>query len=300
MPKIKSENVPFLKNRKKLPFPDKGILQSIVSIPQLYDTTQMQIIRSGNDNLNEKLKELPLDSMRVDIFPDDDISFNYNYNEIIKFLEYLRLQSKQWWINKSIDPTIGYLRNVFPSNKFGEQIGDMLLHTKGRTPFGIEKAITNKIWHKAIKTWELGVDIQFEQTLALDAYYYLAINDLRRFILDAATACEVIKNKTLERLWKKTDFSKSQYDDKINNGNNLFKHLDGSLVYMGYKSLKKERPETWKWIKNLWLCRGNVAHGKSLFYYDEFSKKNKDLNEEDAKKMIDAVWKTIDWLRDLE
>ena len=293
MPAIDSSNVPFLKRRKKLPFPVSGKLESLIAYPQPSDSTKLGLPLL-NEDLEARMHDIPMDSLRIDVFPSENDNID---EEIISFIEYLRFHSGQWWINRSIEPIYGYLRNVFLADRYGAAIEKPITTVGARTTYGFEKAINDKIWRKSIEDWKLDREILLEDVLLLDAYYFLAVKDYRRFVLDTAMTCEINKNKTLKRLWKKSSFSETFYNEKINNGTNLPKHLDESLKILNYKSLKDENIETWKWIKKLWVCRGNVAHGNTPFFHEEGIEYY--IDEASAKSMIKAARETIYWLKSL-
>jgi len=142
MPPIRAENALFLAGRKKAPFPAKGELIVLAAIPQANDPTKMTLTHELGTDFKTKPSEFPMDSLRIDSFPGTQININ---QQVVNFLDRLRLSSRPWWINRSIDPIVGLQRNAFASDKFGQPLEMPYGGCGARTPNGIEKAVTNNI-----------------------------------------------------------------------------------------------------------------------------------------------------------
>jgi len=114
----------------------------LAAIPQANDPTKMTLTHELGTDFKTKPSEFPMDSLRIDSFPGTQININ---QQVVNFLDRLRLSSRPWWINRSIDPIVGLQRNAFASDKFGQPLEMPYGGCGARTPNGIEKAVTNNI-----------------------------------------------------------------------------------------------------------------------------------------------------------
>jgi hypothetical protein len=129
----------------------------------------------------------------------------------------------------------------------------------------MELPLTHDLWARALALTESATDPPLPKQLLLDARYFVACSDRRRFVLDAAAACEVAKEMAVERVWQTKN--KGPYRrSKVLSRYDLPKHVDESLRVICGRSLLDEQPNVFADIERLWDARGNVAHGEGAYY----------------------------------
>ena len=278
MPVIDPNKIPFLKNMRPKAFPanDHIISMSAAVIPVLkVDWTEGQgaSLRpcfGKGDELNPSGIGFPMDSLRIDV-----IANNHNNLSSINEMQFttllmrnLRVQTGQWWITRSSDSIQGWASHTIPINSDGSPIALSEPRMSGRTVAGFEVPITNAIWKSSIHNASSGIEPTLYSELYLDAYYFHATTDFRRMTLDAANACEFLKESVIEKLWSNENNGKYRRG-KILQGYDMPSHLDVAMKVLCGRSLKDEDETCYKRIKNLWDARGNVAHAKDAYYRNE-------------------------------
>jgi hypothetical protein len=210
-----------------------------------------------------------------------------------RLISNLRSVSRQWWLSASIDRLLGWVRNEYPIDRYGKPKGELVAGGKSRVPRGTERAINASMWEKALRITEKGGDPPVTDELLLDAEYFASCGDFRRFVLDAAAACEIAKDTAVQRVWfhhKTERFRRG----KALSGYDLCKHLDIQLRDICGRSFLDEHPDLFRQIGFLWDARGNVAHGESAFYRDGGA--IIDVNNEKAVELLVAAERCVQWL----
>lgn len=247
---------------------------------------------------HEKFSDIfPMDSIRVDMIPRGKAVNAYLIEEFIsRLVENVRCVTKQWWIGRSSDTFTGWKKASFEIDKYGKMLGQVGAYGSGSSVSGIEKPLDKSKWNEVLSRCENGIDPDISDYLLLDASYFFAKNDMRRFVMDAATTCEIEKDNAFERLWKRyknTNFRKG----KAMSGWDLGRHLDSDLENLCGRSLKKECPEIFMLIENLWDARGNVAHGEGAKFKRDGSAV--EISNKNGKVIMSAARECVEWLRNL-
>lgn len=288
LPMVKMEAVPFLGNRK---FKNKF---DILPIPVTFFNLGSDgpgVVANIGEVIPSGVRHIPMDSIRVDIL-DDAGDMNIE-GELYYFLCHVRSITKQWWINQATAPMFGWTRCTFGSDFYGDQLDDIFLVSKFRTPVGMEIAVTEGIWGESATLFEKGGAINAAEQLILDAYYHLSCGDIRKMVIDAASACEMSKDINLERLWMLSNENKKYSRGKVLKGYDICDHADIDARRIFGKSFKDEFPEDFLNIGFLWDARGNVSHGKPPFY--SVDNKRVMLSSERAGDLMASAVRYVDW-----
>jgi hypothetical protein len=80
-------------------------------------------------------------------------------------------------------------------------------------------------------------------------------------------------------------------------GDDLRKHLSTGLDSFVSRSYQRENPSQFETIDDLWLARGNIAHGKRSEYYRNGQRIRVELDK--ARDFITAAEHCIRWLEDI-
>ena len=129
-----------------------------------------------------------------------------------------------------------------------------------------------------------------------EAYFHGATSEYRQLVLDAATACESLKERVIEKLWSESHNSTYRRGNVLK-GSDLPRHLDRDLHRICGRSFRVEQPKEFRGIKWLWDARGNVAHGEGAFYREQGVRVN--VADDNAKQLLNAARTCIHWLRQL-
>lgn len=297
MPFINIDKIPIKKGSTK-PKTDPSMVDKISAIPVLNfqnRTSTINLIRS-NEFTDYPKNQFPMDSIRIDFSNDITGGGTQNHNIIYKFLEHLRVESNQWWITRSSDGLLGYTRNCFPINKKGGPTHYIQGTVSMIAAYGEERPIDSQIWDKSLTNFQNGNNANISQIRILDFLYYLSINDFRNSILNATMALEIEAELTFERLWYKNNSIKFKRG-RVMKGDNLPNHISNDIDILIKKSYQKEYPVNFSKINNLWLARGNVAHGGNPEYINNG---NKIIF--DSKSLLDlkeSLLHCLNWLRNI-
>ncbi len=279
MPFINLQNVPAVSKAEIQFDPNIKDLAAIPLLAQADGDTPL-LITALTEWVDPPIK-FPMDSLRVDIIGDRE-----DMAEVIsaELMQQLRWKSCQWWIGRASDVSSGHIRNEFKVSREGKQLGVLEPIARGRTVTKDEVAIDVPIWQSAIANIRDGVEVPLYDLLLLDARYFSAANDIRRSVLDSATACELAKNMTFERL------------NLTKNGTDLLKHLGDVLDGHINRSYERESAANYATIKDLWIARGNIAHGKIEYRYSGITVR---IDTNRASEFVQAAEDCVRWLNKL-
>lgn len=208
------------------------------------------------------MREFPMDSLRVDIVgsngSDENVADKAARKASDELMRLLRWRSRQWWIGRSVDALVGYLRIRFSALADGtptENIKDAFKYGSVRTTRGDEVAVTAALWDTAVRDLRDHTSIPPHVLLLLDAMYFEAISDFIRSVLDCAAACELVK----DAVYSRKGWPKSGYDLPKHIGENLERLFSG-------RSYETDHPQHFAVIDHLWDARGNITHAGRAEY----------------------------------
>ena len=242
-----------------------------------------------------QLNEFPKDSLRLDMEGSHDLP-DLAQDLVLRLLQLLRVRTGQWWITRSTDALLGYIRNSFPVTESGAPLEPPLGYASARTVSGFEKPIDDAIWKAAITDLANLVDIDESRLMLLDVYYHAAARDFRLALLDAATAAEQAAEVTFERLWCAKTTSKFKRG-RVMPGDGLPDYISADMKRFIGRSYSNEHPGNFARIEDLWLARGSVAHG-GLAAWTRNGQRNV-VNNEVAANFAVTVRHCIEWLESL-
>lgn len=295
IPTIKMENIPFANwvNPDGTPHTDKIVVGiPIMELDPETGNKQGIIIDKPDHYCLPSIK--PMDSIRFDIYGNVPSGVEAQINN--KLIEIIRFRSKQWWIGQSLRGIIGFNSGIgFHIDINGNPISCPINRIDVSGEFiGDELPIDSNIWNTITDDLMNGSQPPISEILMLDAKHHFASRDFRRFVLDAATACEYVKDETFKRLWgtkSSTEFNR----DVVLGSWDMSKHLDVKLKNHFGISYKEEHPSHWKEIQNLWDARGNVSHGSLCAY----GKPQIIIDRDKAKDILHSALHCISWLKSL-
>ncbi|CAN7523555.1 hypothetical protein [Rhizobium sp. LjRoot254] len=236
--------------------------------------------------------DMPMDSMRIDDYGDLD------FEEFLSgFFNHLRAASKQWWIGRSVAPLYGFYRNDFRVDTRGRNLEAPLTRGQGTTSGLRERSIGTAMWREAIDRALSREPVPYFELQLLDARYGLTAGDAAFFVLNAAGACDGVKDIVVEELWAKANPG-SQFDKwQVARGFNLIEHIEGGLKKISGRSFKQEHSAQFRELAELWSLRNDVAHGKPVSFaaIEHINKEQKKR----SKGLMDAAETFVEWCQAL-
>jgi hypothetical protein len=200
---------------------------------------------------------------------------------------------------RSVQPLLGYVRNDFPVDEQGIPSPLNFIpspHTKGHPGYGFERPITHDMWQTVLELWRAGSTPPETALILLDAYYYAATGEIRRSVIDAATACEQAKDDLFERKWRERKSARFKRG-RVLTGYDLPHHVSKDIQKMTGRSYAIDHPQQFAAIESLWDASGNIAHGGALTYRS--GETSVEVTREEATRFGDAARHCVAWLEAL-
>jgi hypothetical protein len=287
MPPIAADKVPVPPNTMRN-LPRQGVLQSLSAHPVLATgNSPTAMMLNWSDCQDGDLKDLPMDSLRIDSYCDRDIE-----EFTTDLMAQVRNMSNQWWINRSVAPLYGFCRNEFRIGPNGEGLERPLGKVRGTTAGRSELRIHSQIWREAIEATLVRKPTPYFRSQLLDAKYMLATGEAAMWAINAAGACDGVKDIVVEQLWKNANPTGTFVKWEVTPRFNLIDHIDGGVKNLTGKAYKQEFPEQYADLKALWALRNDVAHGKPLSFGGGSSRVDKVA----ASKMTAAAEHFMEWI----
>lgn len=298
MPPIDPHKLPFLDGRAPNIDPKFKFINLSV-VPGLKNEEQDANLKlMWGEEWDETPDVMPMDSLRIDVLNNGNEKKNeIAVNFVSHLINHLRVDSSQWWIGRSVESMLGIHRAAFAIDKFGTPLETPYGLSQGRSPFGFEKPITKELWSDSILKAQQSKIVPEELVLISDAYFFAATGELRRAIIDAAIAAELVKDNAFEIIWRRENRGKNYRRGKILSGYDLPSHIDKDLKILAGVAFSDDFPKEAQLINRLWKLRGKVAHGLPLTFSS--GKGMVKLDTEPTSEMIGAVKLLIGWLRTL-
>jgi hypothetical protein len=235
------------------------------------------------------------DGLRVDIWgpaAEERIS-----PFVLSFMRWLRHLSGQPWISDVDRHYPSILKRVFPIDDKGAAVHEV-------APFAeMVKAsfqfVTDVMWQKAFELAATGSEVPPHSNLFFDGVNAAATHDYARAIMNLAMALESCRDINFGRLHPVKDIKgrgpqlEAPFDDT-----NLLNHLSKDAREAFKRDFSTEYPEHWPHIRNLYIARHHVAHGKGAVFPGDTGLKKVDM--ESYGKMQLAAAQALSWMETLQ
>lgn len=259
---------------ERVPTPDDAVAPD-------YDRVRLKDLRMHRD-LGE-----PCNALRVDLLSDPGPEFAKRI--VDQFLGLVRWWTGQWWVGRDRQHSESYLRNWFPINEKHERVRGVQAFASGYGFLGMEKPL-NLEYFRNIRG-----NITNERTAPLhvnlfhDGVYYQSTGDVRRSVLELATSCEAGVAIAFENLAREKGISPTKTKKLLSEG--FEKRIASKSKKVVGVSFKEQEPDSWETLYDLWVARGNVAHGKGPIV-----RGGSVWDEDDLIDTIEAVSRLLAWL----
>jgi hypothetical protein len=208
----------------------------------------------------------PMDSIRIDVVGPMSAKFS-TQPLLLRLLSHLRLRTRQWWILRSAAVLLSYDRARFDIAENGAAIGaEFSNRSYGRIPFGFETGISNPIWMNCVEAAVRELEVPLYEMSLLDAFYFVAANDIRTAVMHAAAALEQAISENFTRLWIRKGPKK--FRRGFLTGRTATVHISTDMDKYFARSFSREFPRAFEQLEKLWRVRvGAGLAGVYTFLY---------------------------------
>lgn len=257
-----------------------------------------------NDFSLTSMSGIACDCIRLDIFnnvaEDDDPIVAEVVSDIVnRLLKILRWYTGQWWITKDRGPLMSNEKYQFDINEYSERISPF--HAVARTCglLGTEKNLNGRRLNGSCYSLSINRQPPMYIELLFDSIFFYYDDNIRHSIIEAAIACETLINSSLEAAIKNNLISRSRKNKLVPNNNKLIQNFDRACESMGYNFNSEDNKDNFRKIENLWVARGNIAHGTNPIIQIDGPKNIRDVNKKDVLEMITALSEMISWAEEI-
>ncbi len=261
LPPLNAQAIPFQKGTRPHIAADYKSPQLAV-VPRLAkaDGEDLGQVLCLKESFDDPIDPFPMDSLRIDSL-GDEVPHDPIFPWVQDLMAWLRVRTSQWWIGHSVHPLQGLVRASISIDLKGRALSRPNPMAAGYGLRGDERPVTSEISRECIDLALNGAPPSFRHQLLLDGRYHVASRDLRRGVLDLATACEFAKEELFEAIWR-SRAGGAYRRGRLISGFDLPKHLGVDLARFG-PSLEADLPEVYSDLSRLWALRNQVAHGQS-------------------------------------
>ena len=208
------------------------------------------------------------DALRIDVSPGREAEFAESL--VTRFLSLCRWWTRQWWITRDRGHSESSLRNWFEINAFGERVS--AFHSFARTYglFGMERPLNREGFEEIVRDLAIPRDIPAHLDTFFDAVHSHSVAELRRAVLELATASEVALDRALSLKVDRGLLNRRQMK-RILDGHDFLQHLQRAGRFFG-KNFATESPSHYPAVRTVWVARGQIAHGHAPFVIDSGQK----------------------------
>ncbi|TBY86117.1 hypothetical protein [Rhizobium leguminosarum] len=172
-----------------------------------------------------------------------------------QLFRWLRVETDQWWAGRtsmiSAPTFLTWMDITAPgrlSGAMGSSPGSILAHTIAG------KAVTTPIWRDAVNKVAAGLLPTIFDEAFQNVAYYQAQGEQMTCLLLGVTAIEQVRDDLAETGKLKP------------NGVDILKHLTVDMQKGCQRNIQSEKPDLYSFLRDTWIARGRVAHGKPFFW----------------------------------
>lgn len=289
LPDVKPKAIPFLDEAASR-YSSQVALAPLAVVPNLLNGEPNLI---WGDEWTSGLPCLPMDAMRLDVFPA--AGGPVCASVMHRIIGLLRYRTRQWWIGNSLAGMVDTIRCGFFVQADGSPMERP--HSRASTSklFGDEQCLNAEIWEGVLDELRSERCIPLPSDLLLDARWFAVGGNRHRALLEAAIAAETETKQTFVRVLKRKGIAFKA--GKHLRGHSLADWVDGDLKRVTGLTYRTRSDNKIDWIRRLWSVRGRIAHGLPAAYLA-----NKRLVEVDDDALIvflHAAEHLVDWLQSL-
>jgi hypothetical protein len=215
---------------------------------------------------------------------------------VFSFMRWLRFLSHQPWISDVDRHSPSILKRYFEIDQTGAA-------TSEAYPF-IEMVIaefcfvTDTMWKKAFELAVSGQEVQVYVNFFFEAVNAAATCDYSSAVMDLAMALESCRDYNFSKIHRATDLEgRGPQLDAPFDHTDLLKHLSRDAHAVFSRDFSSEYPAHWPALKNLYVARHHVAHGKGAVFRE--GREIKRVDRESFGQMLLAAGEALQWMETL-
>jgi hypothetical protein len=235
-----------------------------------------------------------------DLSPTDlqSVGSEKDINDVLfNFSRLVRWVTGQWWVGMDRLFENNLVRNAFVINEKGERIGPITGFRSVFQHFGFERPLDAPTFQWVCDAVTDGQHPPLHRDTFYDAIYWYARRDYRRSILDAAVACEQIRDGLVEGVAHAMGISPRQARKSLVS-DDLRENLDNGFREGYQLSFRAADAEAYEAVCQLWIARGNIAHGRPPVVPTGSTPRTP--TEDDYRRWLLACFKLVGWYEEID
>lgn len=284
IPQLNDDNV-----QRIVPGATSGALLRMVALPTLDEEGHPTLLLITGDE--SPPANLPADTISIFVAGEghETEGAAVSGDKLEQLLVWLRVLSRQWWIGRPTEAVTGNLHLIVPIGVGGVP---HLPYSTGKqtTPDVGTKFVSPEMWSEAIDYVEKGQEPPAADRILANSRYHYFSEDFELAIILVCTAFEGERDRILDKARLKKSELKTAGADIVGQVSNGFSRVFG-------RSLLKEEPDNFAFLKTCWTARGSVAHGKPLVWIK--NGEHHSFSEYPSTEFFDRAEAVIAWLRTL-
>lgn len=242
--------------------------------------------------------EEAFDALRIDIWGPDPSSYVSKFEPLL--LAWIRYLTGQDWVGEYEAHSDSRAKYAFEIDSDGKAIASPRALLTGVGGYGspmrpLDSALFQEAFHRALA----GDSPPTYWSVWQDASMYRAMKRTKETVLALALSLEVARDTVFPRFAPtKAKPSLGQVlVSPFDKDDDLLKHLSWMLEKIHGRNLEKEKPEVWSGIKQLYIARHHVAHGRPPVFPTLSHLKN--VDDQDLLRWINDVRSALQWIESL-
>jgi hypothetical protein len=254
IPQITKDNIHILNSGLKK-WPD---VYRVNAIPTLCPEKGVGLMVIPNDSKPNNVKNAP-DTIYVHARGDIDDRYASRIAATIvnNAFEWLRIASDQWWIGRPGEALTGNLHVQMPADENGNVIDLPRPLCKQYTSSLEMKYVDKDMWEACVRKSIADSQPPPHLSLLSETKFNLHSGQYKYGILSGVSAIEIFRDLILSE-------GNCDISNMRTNTTDLLKHLTVGFNNLYGRNLQTEMEPSYEFLKSLWICRGNIAHGKPL------------------------------------
>lgn len=215
---------------------------------------------------------------------------------VLSFMRWLRMVSLQPWISDVDHHSPSELKRFFEISTEGLAISEVYPVSSIR----IAKIafVTDAMWQQAFEIAASGRETPLYANLFYDAINASARDDYDRAIMNLAMALESCRDQNFSKIHEAEDLElRGPQLKRPFNHTDLLMHLTKDSQQAFGRDFSVENPTHWPHLRNLYIARHHVAHGKGAVFSSQSGLKRVDKDSFSLMQIAAAA--ALDWMEAL-
>jgi hypothetical protein len=213
---------------------------------------------------------------------------------VFSFMRWLRSLSRQPWISDVDRHSGSILKRIFEIDQNGAAMSEAFPLTE-MTAADQFHFVTDAMWRQAFELAASGHEVSVYVNFYFEAVNAAATSDYSRGVMDLAMALESCRDYNFSRIHPARDLEGRgpQLETPFDH-TDLLRHLSRDAQGAFGHDFSSEVPKHWPALKNLYVARHHVAHGKGPVFPE--GQKIKHVDKDSFRQMLLAADAALEWM----